>query len=264
TNGTTPDATLQTTVTVAAAAETPAQIITRICGHYVATPTPDSFTDCSGKDLTGADLTSANLHYTNLTGANLTNAKLTNATLDEAELTNANLHYTNLTGANLGGTNLTGAKLTNANLTNTNLTGANLTNAKLYYTNLTGAKLTNANLNQADLTGVDLTGANLSHSSVMPTDITVAAESADGTPATWTTPTPPTGLHFIDCDPPSGTIFPHGISYVTCDVSSIRNSISTTGSGTFTITVTAAPIGAEPPTTGSLGSLGSSFFGFGS
>lgn len=64
-----------TAVGPASAAETPVDIIMRVCGNYVPVPTPDTRTTCSGKDLSGADLTGANL-TTDLTDANLTGANL--------------------------------------------------------------------------------------------------------------------------------------------------------------------------------------------
>ncbi|PTR21348.1 pentapeptide repeat protein [Rhodococcus sp. OK519] len=198
-NGTAPDATLQVSGTITAATETPAQIITTVCGSYVANPAPGSFSDCSGKDLTGA--------------------------------------------------NLTGANLTGANLTGTDLAGANLTGVDLYHANLAGA-----NLEGADLTGVTLTGANLTGTSAIPNNITVAAQSAAGAPATWITPDMPTGLTLGACTPASGTVFPAGPSTVTCAVTSVTGDVLTTGTGTFTVTVTATPV-VDPPTTGSFESI---------
>lgn len=116
-NGTAPDATLQVNGAIDPAVETPAQIITRVCGNYVANPTPDSVTDCSGRDLTGA----------NLAGANLTGADLSNTTLTGAILTGVDLTHANLTGATLEGANLTGVILTGAILTGTSAIPADIT-----------------------------------------------------------------------------------------------------------------------------------------
>ncbi|WP_092808084.1 pentapeptide repeat-containing protein [Rhodococcus globerulus] len=187
-NGVGTPATLQVTGTITAATQTPAQIITGACGNYVANPTADNVTDCSGKNLAGTDLT---------------------------------------------GVNLTGANLTGTDLADANLTGANLT-------------------------GVTLTGANLTGTLALPSDITIPATSADGAPVTWTTPTMPTGLTFGTCAPASGTVLPVGATTVTCTVTSVSGDVLTTGTGTFTVNVTATPV-VDPPATGSLNSLNSIF-----
>ena len=246
-NGTTPDATMQVNGTINPAPETPAQIIARVCGNYVPNPTPASFTDCSGKDLTGT-----NLYVANLTSAKLTDAKLDSANLTGANLTDANLDGATLTGANLEIANLTNANLTSANLTSANLTSAKLNDAKLTSANLTSANLLGAKLTRADMTNAKLTGttlddatidgATLTGTSAIPADVTLTATSADGTAATWTTPTMPTGLVFGDCTPPSGTLFPVGSTTVTCTVAGTYNGALTRASGTFTVAVNPAAV----------------------
>ncbi|WP_181319704.1 pentapeptide repeat-containing protein [Rhodococcus sp. OK519] len=236
--------------TIEVTVETPAQTIARVCGNYVPNPTPQSFTDCSGKDLTGTRLSDMNaklnLNYANLdnavlAGANLSFAKLTRARLTNATLTNATLDGADLDGATLAGANLAGANLYFTDLTGANLTGASLSGANLNRAYLTDANLTGANLADANLTDAELSDANLTGSSVIPSDITVTAASADGAAVTWVTPAMPTGLAFGICTPASGTTFPVGRTSVTCTVIGMFNGTPTTGSGTATVTVNAAP-----------------------
>ncbi|MDI9918184.1 hypothetical protein [Rhodococcus sp. IEGM 1379] len=85
----------------------------------------------------------------------------------------------------------------------------------------------------------------------------MAATSPAGATVTWPTPIVPTALTFGPCTPNSGTILSVGTHTVTCTLGSTAN--TSTGRGTFTVTVTAAPTIPAAPATGSLGSLGSAF-----
>ncbi|NMM84432.1 hypothetical protein B2J88_08660 [Rhodococcus sp. SRB_17] len=215
-----------TAVGPAAAAETPAELLTRVCARYVPNPDPVTYTDCSNRTLSTVVLTGMDLRYAKLTKTDMTGAILTGAKLSNADLTEARLDSTSLFDANLTGAKLTGATLTGANLTAANLTGADLS----------GAILTNANLTGADLTG----------SSLIPGDVTVPATPGVGTAVAWTAPTLPTGVDFSTCSLASGTLFPAGTTAVTCTAGNTMGS----GSGAFTVNVTpytVAPAFVDPP-----------------
>lgn len=84
-----------------ATAESPTEILERVCAKFVADPTPDEFTVCAGNDLTGMNLTGVNLAYADFSGANLTGVNLTGVNLTGADLT-----YADLTSANLNGSSV--------------------------------------------------------------------------------------------------------------------------------------------------------------
>jgi hypothetical protein len=101
--------------------------------------------------------------------------------------------------------------------------------------NLTDLNLTDVTLTGANLTGATLTGANLTGTVLVPADQSVLAASHAGTVVTW--PAPPSlpgATPGICTPPPSGSIFPLGVTTITCQVLDDHGGVAT---GTFTVTV---------------------------
>ncbi len=257
-------------VTPVLATSTPAAADTVVNGcTIVSNPTSTNFTSCPGAVLQSVDLSGVNLSFADLSGANLSLS-----TLNGADFSNANLSSANLEGANLSNAILSSASLTSAvlagcfdntaaqgvscftsNLTNANLTGANLTNAPfaacLSTTTGDGANCGAADLSGANLSGANLTGATLgacvtapnglplcAETILVPSNQTVLATSGAGAVVTWPTQSLP-GATLGTCTPSSGSTFPMGNTFVTCQVLDDQGDVAT---GTFLVQVTATTI----------------------
>src|SRR5574337_387645 len=219
--------------------------------------------DFSGAILSNADFTHSDITNLNLSGADLSFSDFTNAyihgnTFDSntifsgASYISADFSNSNLSGLNLSSADFTSANFTGSNLSNSNLQGSTFTNANFHLANLSGANLTGALLGGAVLTGANLSGALMACSGnplcsttgdttppvvTPPQNQLSAATDSSGAvvfypPATATDNVGVVGQ--VICTPPSGSLFPVGVTTVTC---SAKDAAGNIGSATFTVTV---------------------------
>src|SRR5574340_926154 len=219
--------------------------------------------DFSGAILSNADFTHSDITNLNLSGADLSFSDFTNAyihgnTFDSntifsgASYISADFSNSNLSGLNLSSADFTSANFTGSNLSNSNLQGSTFTNANFHLANLSGANLTGALLGGAVLTGANLSGALMACSGnplcsttgdttppvvTPPQNQLSAATDSSGAVVFYPTATATDNVGVVGqviCTPPSGSLFPVGVTTVTCSAHDAAGNI---GSATFTVTV---------------------------
>ena len=249
----------------------------------------------SGANLDGANLTGSGLFVADLRGANLTGANLYYANLTGANLTSTTLTDVNLADADLSGVNLTGTLAVPADITVAAASAAGATVAWSAPTMPTGLTFGTCDHTSGTLFPVGATLVTCTVTSMRgvyglttgsgsftvspyleaPSFINPPAgplTAVAETPFTHTitaTGTPDPVLTATDL-PDWLTLSPAGVLTGTPPTAGSFPFTLTAANGTapdatieVTVDVAAAPV-VDPPATGSLGSLGSSFFGFGS
>lgn len=195
----------------------------------VSSPTPTSFTDCSGDYMLGANLTGLNLSYANFYNTYIPQAKLSHTNFYKADLSGTVIGESNLTGASLRYADLAESEIASANLNGAVLSGAVLTkivsgfivgtpaslpsnwelidgylvgphdylkDASLPGTDLSGLQLEYTNLVYANLSNANLSDANLTHVKFSTANLTGAnLAGAVLTRAIWSDTTCPDGTN---------------------------------------------------------------------